>query len=42
MLGDRLPLEWLTGEIAAEHEGTIVLDLAPVEAEESVFGLELK
>ena len=41
MLDDLFPLEWLTGEVAVEHEGTIVFDVAPVEAEESVFGLEV-
>jgi hypothetical protein len=28
-------------EIAAQHEGAIVLDLMPIEAEESMLGLEV-
>ncbi len=41
VLGDRLAREGLAVEVATQHEGAIVLDLAPVEAEEGVLGLEV-
>jgi len=41
MLGDCFTLERFAVEIAGQHEGTIVLDFAPVEAEESMFSLEV-
>ncbi|KPY09681.1 hypothetical protein ALO61_200150 [Pseudomonas savastanoi pv. nerii] len=41
MFGDRLALERLAVEIAAQHESAIVLDLVPVEAEEGMLGLEV-
>lgn len=41
MLGDRLAFERFAVEIATQHEGAIVLDLMPIEAEESMLGLEV-
>lgn len=40
VLGDWFVLEGLAVKVAAQHEGTIVLDLVPVEAEENVLGLK--
>jgi len=40
MLGDRFPLERFAIKIAALQEGTIVLDLVPVEAKEGMLGFE--
>ena len=39
--GDRLALEYLTVEIAAQHENAIVLDFVPIKAEEGMFRLEV-
>lgn len=41
MLGDWFALEHFAMEISAQHEGAIVLDLAPVEAEEGMLGFEV-
>lgn len=41
MLGNRLLLKCLAVEIPAQHEGAIVFDFVPVEAEEGVLRLEV-
>jgi type 1 fimbriae regulatory protein FimE len=41
LFGDRVRLEPLADEVAGQDEGAIVLDIAPGEVEESVFGLEV-